>query len=114
MASVSVRDNNGLQATRRQRRAPEAKRQAPSIKVIAMSRVLKSRLSSIIALLNFLGISASALANPQIAAIPGARANMNVLPPRGVRSDAFPYAHQVTFALPASYAAQPELAYPVL
>lgn len=79
-----------------------------------MSPALKSRLSSIIASLIVIGISASALANPQIATIPGARANMNVLPPRSVQSDAFPYAHQVTVALPASYAAQPERAYPVL
>ena len=79
-----------------------------------MSPLLKSRHSSIIAVLIVVGISASAVANPQIAAIPRARANMNVLPPRGVQSDAFPYAHQVTFALPASYAAQPERAYPVL
>ena len=75
---------------------------------------MKSRLLSILALLNIVGISASALANPQIATIPGARVNMNVLPPRSVPSDAFSYAHQVTVALPASYAAQPERAYPVL
>jgi hypothetical protein len=79
-----------------------------------MSPLRKFRLLSIIALLSFVGISASAWANPQIATIPGARANMNVLPPRSVQSEAFSYAHQVTVALPASYAVQPERAYPVL
>jgi hypothetical protein len=54
------------------------------------------------------------LANPQVATIPGARANKNVLPPRTFQSEASSYGHQVTVALPASYAAQPERACPVL
>lgn len=57
---------------------------------------------------------APALANPQLATVPGARANMEVLPPRTFQSDALPYAHEVTLALPASYGAQPERTYPVL
>jgi predicted alpha/beta superfamily hydrolase len=61
-----------------------------------------------------IGMSTSAWANPQLATIPGARANMDVLPPRDFQSAAFNYAHQVTVALPASYAAQPERTYPVL
>lgn len=79
-----------------------------------MNPLRKLRLLSIIGLLCIAGISAPALANPQIATIPGARANMNILPPRSVQSEAFSYGHQVTVALPASYAAQPERAYPVL
>jgi predicted alpha/beta superfamily hydrolase len=55
-----------------------------------------------------------ALANPQLASIPGARANMEILPPRSFQSADIPYPHQVTIALPASYAAQPERSYPVL
>jgi predicted alpha/beta superfamily hydrolase len=39
---------------------------------------------------------------------------MEILPPFSVQSKAFPYAHQVTVALPASYAAQPERKYPAL
>jgi predicted alpha/beta superfamily hydrolase len=39
---------------------------------------------------------------------------MEVLPPRSFRSEAFPYDHQVTVALPAGYAAQPGRTYPVL
>lgn len=79
-----------------------------------MNPVLKFRLLSFITLLSIVGFPASVLANPQIATIPGARANMNVLPPRSVQSKAFSYEHQVTVALPASYAAQPERTYPVL
>lgn len=84
------------------------------MKVITLSLSLKFRLLSNIALLGIVGISASALANPQTATIPGARANMHVLPARSFQSEAFSYKHQVTVALPASYAAQPERAYPVL
>ena len=75
---------------------------------------MKFRLLSIVALLSIGSIATSALANPQIATIPGARANMNVLPPRSFRAEAFSYEHQVTIALPASYAAQPDRTYPVL
>jgi hypothetical protein len=75
---------------------------------------MKLRLLSIIGLLCIAGLSAPTLANPQIASIPGARANMNILPPRSFQSEAFSYLHQVTVALPAGYAAQPERTYPVL
>lgn len=53
-------------------------------------------------------------ANPQLAAIPGARANMELLETRAVQSERFDYTHAVTIALPASYRVQPERAYPVL
>lgn len=79
-----------------------------------MNPLVKSRFLSTVALLSIIGISASALANPQIATIPGARANMDVLPPRVFQSAAISYEHQVTVALPASYASEPERAYPVL
>lgn len=59
-------------------------------------------------------ISVSAWANPQLATVPGARVNMDVQPPVSFQSSAFSYKHQVTVALPASYAAQPNRAYPVL
>lgn len=64
--------------------------------------------------LSMIGVCGSALANPQIAMIPGARTNMDMLAPRSIRSEAFSYEHQVTVALPASYAAQPDRRYPVL
>jgi len=86
----------------------------PFRKDITMNRVQKACLLPFIALLSIIGYSASALSNPQIATIPGARANMNVLPPRSVQSEGFSYQHEVTVALPASYAVQPERAYPVL
>lgn len=79
-----------------------------------MHPLLKSFRLSLIALLSIVGLSASALANPQLAAIPGARTNMDVLRPRSFQSKAFSYEHQVTVALPASYAVQPKRAYPVL
>lgn len=79
-----------------------------------MNPLLKFYILSFIALLSFVGISTSAFADPQIATIPGARANMSVLAPRSFQSKAFSYKHQVTVALPASYAAEPERAYPVL
>lgn len=79
-----------------------------------MKQLLTFQLSSIIALLCILGSPAQALANPQLATIPGARANMDILAPRNFQSEAFSYKHQVTVALPASYAAQPGRTYPVL
>jgi len=72
------------------------------------------RLLSLAGLLCIVGICPPASANPQLAAIPGARVNMDILQPFSLQSKAFPYAHQVTVALPASYAAQPKRAYPVL
>jgi predicted alpha/beta superfamily hydrolase len=79
---------------------------------------LKHRQSSwvkaLVAALGIFSLSAAALANPQIALVPGSRANMNVLPPQSFQSKAFPYAHQVTVALPATYAAQSKRTYPVL
>lgn len=53
-------------------------------------------------------------ANPQLALIEGARANMEVLATERVRGKAFVYDHAVTIALPASYRVQPERRYPVL
>lgn len=79
-----------------------------------MNPLSNLRFSLIIALLSIVGTSATALANPQIATVPGARANMDILAPRSFQSEAFSYKHQVTVALPASYAAQPERTYPVL
>lgn len=58
--------------------------------------------------------SAPAAANPQLASIPGARANMELLPPVAFRSARFDYAHELTIALPASYQAQGARKYPVL
>ena len=79
-----------------------------------MTRRLTRHIYSIFVLLAFSGCSATALANPQTATIPGARANMDVLPARSFQGEAFSYKHQVTVALPASYAAQPDRQYPVL
>ncbi len=53
-------------------------------------------------------------ANPQLALTPGARANMDVLETRRVRSERFDYDHAVTIALPATYHVQPDRSYPVL
>lgn len=52
--------------------------------------------------------------NPQLALIDGARANMELLAPTRVRGKDFAYDHELTIALPASYAAQPQRKYPVL
>jgi hypothetical protein len=59
-------------------------------------------------------LAAPAKANPQLALIDGARANMDLLAPIRVRGKAFAYDHELTIALPASYAAQPQRKYPVL
>ena len=83
-------------------------------KDFTLNSLFKFRVVLLIASLSFVGIPTSAVANPQIATIPGARANMNVLAPRGFQSKAFSYEHQLTVALPAGYAAQPERKYPVL
>ena len=61
-----------------------------------------------------LAIASPSLANPQLAYIPRARANMEVLPTERVRGSAFEYDHAVTIALPASYGVQPDKAYPVI
>lgn len=66
------------------------------------------------ALLSLPGLLPAALANPQIAGVPGARTQMTLLPPREVQSPRLPYKHQVTVALPATYAGQPQRSYPVL
>jgi predicted alpha/beta superfamily hydrolase len=55
-----------------------------------------------------------AAANPQLALVPGARANMDMRPSERVQSALFDYEHAITIALPASYAVQPERSYPVL
>ncbi len=79
-----------------------------------MRSLRDSLFSSLVAVLGLLIGVGTAAANPQTAAIPGARANMDVLAPHSVRSGAFSYEHQLTVALPASYAAQPQRSYPVL
>lgn len=55
-----------------------------------------------------------ALSNPQLATVAGARANMDLLAPVPFQSKAFAYPHELTIALPATYAAQPQRRYPVL
>jgi predicted alpha/beta superfamily hydrolase len=55
-----------------------------------------------------------AMANPQLAAIPGARASMKMTDPWTVRGGTFTYDHEITVALPASYDAAPGRKYPVL
>jgi predicted alpha/beta superfamily hydrolase len=78
------------------------------------SRTLSLRASTFIAVAAIVGCMDCALANPQIAGIPGARANMDVLPAANVQASAFSYPHQLMVAVPASYAAQPHRTYPVL
>lgn len=56
----------------------------------------------------------AAFSNPQLALTPNARANMEVLETRRIRSERFDYDHAVTIALPATYAVQPDSKYPVL
>ena len=87
--------------------------QTSQITRITMS-LLTLRLLLLAGLLCIGGVCPPASANPQLAAIPGARVNMDILQPFSLQSKAFPYPHQVTVALPASYAAQPKRAYPVL
>lgn len=53
-------------------------------------------------------------ANPQLAYVPGARANMDVLETRLYQSSQFEYKHAVTIALPASYQQLSDKQYPVL
>jgi predicted alpha/beta superfamily hydrolase len=65
-------------------------------------------------LLAIASIAAPARANPQLATIADARANMNLLPTERFQSKKFDYPHELTIALPASYAAQPDRRYPVL
>lgn len=65
-------------------------------------------------LLGCLAAPSLALANPQLAYIQGARANMKMLEPIRVRGETFSYDHEVTVVLPASYEAAPERTYPVL
>lgn len=94
--------------------AARLQRQAPFLEDVTVSAIRRIRYTCIVASLCASLGAAPASANPQLAAIPGARANMEILPPRGFQSKAFSYEHQVTIALPASYAAQPQRAYPVL
>ena len=61
-----------------------------------------------------LALAQPALSNPQLAAIDGARANMDLLAPIPFQSSRFDYVHELTIALPASYGAQPNRRYPVL
>ncbi|MBT0585119.1 alpha/beta hydrolase [Alteromonas oceanisediminis] len=60
------------------------------------------------------GAATTAVANPQLAYIPNARANMELLETRLHQSSQFDYKHAVTIALPASYQQQPDKSYPVL
>ncbi|WP_265562106.1 alpha/beta hydrolase [Sphingomicrobium arenosum] len=57
---------------------------------------------------------AVATANPQLALIPDARSAMQRVEPRLMQAEGMPYQHTVQIVLPASYAAQPDKAYPVL
>ena len=75
--------------------------------------MIRSIILSVAAALGFF-LAQPALANPQLATVPGARANMEVLPTERVRGSGFEYDHAVTIALPASYRALPDRAYPVL
>lgn len=76
--------------------------------------LLTLRFRSVAGLLCIVGVCAPVLANPQLAAVPGSRVNMEFLQPFVVQSKAFSYPHQVTVALPASYSAQPAKRFPVL
>ncbi|PWK47303.1 alpha/beta hydrolase [Pleionea mediterranea] len=79
-----------------------------------MKSLLTYRLFIVLGLVSIAVIPMLAQANPQLATIPGARANMEILPSNSFQSKAFSYEHQVTVALPASYRVQPERTYPVL
>lgn len=59
-------------------------------------------------------VCSQSLANPQLASIPGARANMKMLEPSTVRGAKFTYDHEITVAPPATYDAAPDRKYPVL
>jgi len=59
-------------------------------------------------------VCSQTLANPQLASIPGARANMKMTEPTTVRGAGFSYDHEITVVLPASYDAAPDRKYPVL
>ena len=72
------------------------------------------RLFGIQLFLSALAAPSLAAADPQLAAIEGARANMRILELRPVRAAGFSYDHEVTVALPASYDAAGGGAYPVL
>ena len=72
------------------------------------------RSSTVLAALLSLAVPGALGANPQLAAIPGARANMDLLAPRPYQSKRFNHAHELTIALPASYGVQPGRRYPVL
>lgn len=54
------------------------------------------------------------IANPQLALVQGARANMDVLDTRLVQSELFNYKHAVSIALPATYVVLKEKRYPVI
>ncbi|MEO1100831.1 MAG: alpha/beta hydrolase-fold protein [Pseudomonadota bacterium] len=53
-------------------------------------------------------------ANPQLATIEGARANMEMQAPFMAAGSAMPYDHEITVYLPASYGSATDRAYPVL
>lgn len=72
------------------------------------------RLLRIVLFLGALLAPSVALADPQLATIEGARANMRMLEPMAVRGSQFAYDHEVTVVLPASYDAAADRTYPVL
>ncbi len=59
-------------------------------------------------------MAAPAVADPQLAATPGARVNMRMLEPVSVRGAGFDYDHEVTVVLPATYDIAADRTYPVL
>lgn len=72
------------------------------------------RLLRVVLFLGALLAPSVALADPQLATIEGARANMRMLEPMAVRGSGFSYDHEVTVVLPASYDAAADRTYPVL
>lgn len=77
-----------------------------------MTRLGTRALSTVLCAASFAWVPA--MANPQLAAIPGARASMKMTEPWTVRGNAFTYDHEITVALPASYDVASDRKYPVL
>ena len=59
-------------------------------------------------------VPSAAQANPQLAYIEGARANMERLEDRSFTAEGVPHEYTVSIALPAGYRVQPEARYPVI
>jgi len=69
----------------------------------------------IVAFIVCLGVATGTVwANPQLAMIPNARANMDIQAPFMMQGEKMPYSHEITVVLPASYGAKPDQTYPVL